>query len=70
MPPQRKQHWYCMVFLVPSGDRHSTYIGFDKKRIACTDIESTKAILDIDSRSVMTNCSHLGYMTRAEFTGE
>ena len=70
-----KLHYFCFSYAGQEADSKQqchacTYTGYDDKIITRAMIEQNKEYAGVTQNSVLLSVSYLGYMTKAEFSGE
>jgi hypothetical protein len=69
-----KLHWYCFTYIdFTSGGYPShacTYIGYPVAGMTMAMIKENKLNAGVSDRAVLLSVSHLGCMTKTEFTKE
>ena len=70
-----KVHWFCFSFSgvhAESGRDATacTYVGYSDSKITMPKINAQKIQSSLTENAILISVSPLGYMTKAEFTGE
>jgi hypothetical protein len=71
-------YWYALVFQksvqnsagYSATTTASIYMGWPSRKVTLERIAAAKKGVDVPDDAVIISCSYLGFMTRAEFTGE
>ena len=61
-------HWFSLVFQHGERNANAYRSNFDKK-ITLHDIDSAKRYVKFPRDALLSNCSYLGYMSKATFRG-